>query len=136
MNDLVAGTVDLMCDQTTNTTEQIRAGTIKGFAVTTPQRVQSLPDLPTAAEAGLPNFEVSVWHGLYAPRGTPQPIIQRLNRALVHALREESIARRFAELGTAPVAVDRATPEVHRTFWQQDIAKWRPLIQAAGQYAD
>ncbi|WP_270936420.1 tripartite tricarboxylate transporter substrate binding protein BugD [Falsiroseomonas oryzae] len=136
MNDLVAGTVDLMCDQTTNTTEQIRAGTIRAFAVTTPQRVASLPDLPTAAEGGLPGFEVSVWHGLYAPRNTPRPVIERLNRALVTALRDETIARRFADLGTAPVPVERATPEIHRTFWQQDIAKWRPLIQAAGQYAD
>ena len=136
MNDLVAGTVDLMCDQTTNTTEQIRAGTIRGFAVTTPTRVASLPDLPTAAEAGLPGFEVSVWHGLYAPRATPRPIVERLNRALLAALRDENIARRFADLGTAPVALERATPEVHRTFWQADVAKWRPLIQAAGQYAD
>jgi tripartite-type tricarboxylate transporter receptor subunit TctC len=136
MNDLVAGTVDLMCDQTTNTTEQIRAGTIRGYAVTTNERVASLPDLPTAAEAGLPGFEVSVWHGLYTPRATPRPIVERLNRALVTALRDEGIARRFADLGTAPVAVARATPEFHRTFWQEDVAKWRPLIQAAAQFAD
>jgi tripartite-type tricarboxylate transporter receptor subunit TctC len=136
MNDLVAGTVDLMCDQTTNTTEQIRAGTIRGFAVTTSERVAALPDLPTAAEAGLPGFEVSVWHGLYTPRNTPRPIVERLNRALVHALRDETIGRRFADLGTAPIPVARATPEAHRTFWQADIAKWRPLIQAAGQFAD
>jgi tripartite-type tricarboxylate transporter receptor subunit TctC len=136
MNDLVAGTVDLMCDQTTNTTEQIRAGTIRAFAATTPQRVASLPDLPTAAEGGLPGFEVSVWHGLYSPRGTPAAINERLNRALVAALRDENLGRRFADLGTAPVPVERATPQVHRTFWQEDIAKWRPLIQAAGQYAD
>lgn len=136
MNDLVAGTVDLMCDQTTSTTEQIRGNTIRAYAVTTPARVASLPELPTAAEAGLPGFDVSVWHGLYAPRTTPRPIVDRLNRALVNALRDETIARRFAELGTAPVAIERATPEVHRTFWQADIAKWRPLIQAAGQFAD
>ena len=136
MNDLVAGTVDLMCDQTTNTTEQIRAGTIRGFAVTTRERIAALPDMPTAAEAGLPGFEVSVWHGIYTPRNTPRPIVDRLNRALVHALRDETIARRFADLGTAPVPVARATPEVHRSFWQEDIAKWRPLIEAAGQFAD
>lgn len=136
MNDLVAGTVDLMCDQTTNTTEQIRAGTIRGFAVTTPERVSALPDMPTAAQGGLPGFEVSVWHGLYAPRGTPAPITERLNRALVAALQDATIARRFADLGTAPVPVARATPQIHRDFWQADIAKWRPLIQAAGQFAD
>ena len=136
MNDLVAGTVDLMCDQTTNTTEQIRAGSIRAFAVTTPERVAALPDLPTSAEGGLPGFEVSVWHGLYAPKGTPAPIVERLNRALVTALRDETIGRRFADLGTAPVPAARATPAVHRTFWQSDIQKWRPLIQAAGQFAD
>ena len=136
MNDLVAGTVDLMCDQTTNTTEQIRAGTVRAFAVTTPDRIQALPDLPTSAQGGLPGFEVSVWHGLYAPRGTPAPIVARLNQALVKALQDEGIARRFADLGTAPVPVARATPQIHREFWQADIAKWRPLIQAAGQFAD
>jgi tripartite-type tricarboxylate transporter receptor subunit TctC len=136
MNDLLAGTVDVMCDQTTNTTEQIRAGTVKVYAVTTRERVASLADVPTAAEAGLPDFEVSVWHGLYAPKGAPAPIVARLNRALVTALQDAGVARRFADLGTAPVPVARATPEVHREFWQADIAKWRPLIQAAGQFAD
>ena len=136
MNDLVGGTVDIMCDQTTNTTEQIRAGTVRAFAVTTEERVASLPDLPTSAQGGLPGFEVSVWHGLYAPKGTPAPIVARLNQALVKALQDEGIARRFADLGTAPVPVARATPQAHREFWQADIAKWRPLIQAAGQFAD
>lgn len=136
MNDLVAGTVDLMCDQTTNTTEHIRAGTIRAFAVTTSERVPSLADVPTAAQGGLPGFEVSVWHGLYAPRGTPAPILARLNQALLKALQDAGIARRFADLGTAPVAPARATQQFHREFWQADIAKWRPLIQAAGQFAD
>jgi len=136
MNDLVAGTVDLMCDQTTNTTEQIRGGTIRAYAATTAQRVESLPDVPTAAEGGLPGFEVSVWHGLYAPRNTPRPILDRLNAALLKALADPNIGRRFGELGTTPVAAARATPEYHRTFWHGDIQKWRPLIQAAGQYAD
>jgi len=136
MNDLVAGTVDLMCDQTTNTTEQIRAGTVRAFAVTTPERVEALPDLPTAAQGGLQGFEVSVWHGLYAPRGTPAPVMERLNRALLVALRNETVARRFADLGTAPVPAERASPAFHRQFWMADIAKWRPLIQAAGQFAD
>jgi tripartite-type tricarboxylate transporter receptor subunit TctC len=136
MNDLVGGTVDLMCDQTTNTTEQIRGGTIRAYAATTQARVASLPDLPTAAEGGLPGFEVTVWHGLYAPKGTPRPIIDRLSRALQVALRDEALVRRFADLGTAPVTQEQATPDAHRAFWQTDIAKWRPLIQAAGQYAD
>ena len=136
MNDLVGGTVDLMCDQTTNTTEQIRAGTIKAFATTTSTRVPSLPDIPTAREAGMPNFEVSVWHGLYAPRGTPAEIVNRLSQALQVALRNEALVRRFADLGTEPVPQDKATPAAHRAFWQSDVARWRPIIQAAGQFAD
>ncbi|ONG50070.1 hypothetical protein BKE38_19700 [Pseudoroseomonas deserti] len=136
MTDLIAGTVDLMCDQTTNTTSHIRAGAVRAFAVTTAQRLPSLPELPTAAEAGLPGMEVTVWHGLYSPKGTPAEINTRLSRALQVALRDERLIQRFADLGTAPVAQNEATPEAHRAFWQADIAKWRPVIQAAGQYAD
>ncbi|WP_421988427.1 tripartite tricarboxylate transporter substrate binding protein BugD [Roseococcus sp.] len=136
MNDLVGGTVDLMCDQTTNTTEHIRANTVRAYAVTTPTRLSSLPDLPTANEAGMPGFEVSVWHGLYAPRGTPTEVVARLSRALQVALREPGLVRRFQDLGTEPVAQERATPEAHRAFWTADIARWRPVIQAAGQFAD
>jgi tripartite-type tricarboxylate transporter receptor subunit TctC len=136
IQELLSGRVDLMCDQTTNTTEQIKAGDIKVFNVTTGERVQSLPNVPTSREAGLPEFEVSVWHGLYAPKGTPAEIQQRLSRALQTALRDEKLVSRFADLGTAPVAQDRATPEAHRRFWQAEIAKWRPIIQAAGQFAD
>ena len=136
MNDLLGGTVDVMCDQTTNTTEQIRAGGIRALAVTTRNRNAALPDLPTAGEAGLPDFEVSVWHGLYGPRGTPPEIVNRLSRALQVALRDERLVQRFADLGTAPVSQEQATPAVHRAYWQADIAKWRPIIQAAGQYAD
>ena len=136
MTDLIAGTVDIMCDQTTNTTSHIRAGAVRAFAVTTAQRLPSLPDLPTATEAGLPGMEVTVWHGLYAPKGTPAAITNRLSRALQVALRDERLVQRFADLGTAPVAQNEATPEAHRAFWQADIAKWRPVIQAAGQYAD
>jgi tripartite-type tricarboxylate transporter receptor subunit TctC len=136
MQEVMSGRVDLMCDQTTNTTEQIKAGEIKVFNVTTAERVQALPNVPTSKEAGLPEFEVSVWHGLYAPKGTPAEVQQRLSRALQAALRDEKLVARFADLGTAPVAQDRATPEAHRRFWQADIAKWRPIIQAAGQFAD
>lgn len=136
MQEILGGRVDLMCDQTTNTTEQIRARSVKVFAVTTRERVSALPDVPTAAEAGLQGLEVTIWHGLYAPRNTPAPVIQRLSQALQTALRDQRLIARFAELGTAPVAQDQATPAAHRAFWMADIAKWRPLIQAAGQYAD
>ena len=136
MQELLSGRVDLMCDQTTNTTEHILSGSIKAFAVTTPQRVPSLPNVPTSAEAGLPDFQVSVWHGLYAPKGTPEAVRQRLSKALQAALRDPRLVARFAELGTEPVPPEKATPEAHRQFWLADIAKWRPIIQAAGQYAD
>jgi len=136
MADLMGGRVDILCDQTTNTTQQIAAGQVRAYAVTTRERVAALGELPTAAEAGLPGFEVSVWHGLYAPRATPAPIVERLSQALQAALREASLVERFAALGTAPVAQDRATPAAHREFWQGDIARWRPVIQAAGQFAD
>jgi tripartite-type tricarboxylate transporter receptor subunit TctC len=136
MTDLIGGTVDVMCDQTTNTTEQIRAGAVKVFAVTTPQRLAALPQVPTAAEAGLPGMEVTIWHALYAPKGTPQEVVNRLSRSLQVALKDEKLAGRFADLGTAPVEQARATPDATRRFWQADIAKWRPVIEAAGQYAD
>jgi tripartite-type tricarboxylate transporter receptor subunit TctC len=136
MNDLVGGQVDLMCDQTTNTTSQIKEGKIKVFAVTTPKRVGALPDVPTAVEAGLPGFDVAVWHGLYAPKGTPQPIIQKLSQALQIALEDETVKTRFAGLGTEPVSKDRATPAALDAHLKAEIAKWAPVIKAAGEYAD
>jgi tripartite-type tricarboxylate transporter receptor subunit TctC len=136
MNDLLGGQVDFMCDQTTNTTGQIRGGKIKVYGVTTNTRVPSLPDVPTLHEAGLPNFEVVVWHGLYAPKGTPKPIIEKLNQALKAALKDASVAQRFAELGTEPVAENRATPEALRVQLKAEIEKWGPIIKQAGVYAD
>ena len=136
MQELLSGRIDLMCDQSTNTTEQIKSGAVRAYAATTEQRIPALPDVPTSKEAGLPEFAVTVWHGLYAPKGTPPEVTQRLSRALQAALRDPQLVRRFAELGTAPVAAEMATPEAHRRFWMADIAKWRPIIQAAGQYAD
>jgi tripartite-type tricarboxylate transporter receptor subunit TctC len=136
MNDLVGGQVDLMCDQTTNTTSQIKEGKIKVFAVTTPKRVGALPDVPTAAEAGLPGFEVGVWHGLYAPKGTPKPVLEKLSQALQVALADPTVVSRFAGLGTEPVAKERATPAALDAHLKAEIAKWAPVIKAAGEYAD
>jgi tripartite-type tricarboxylate transporter receptor subunit TctC len=136
MNDLLGGQVDFMCDQTTNTTSQIKAGEIKAFGVTTKTRVASLPDVPTMDEAGLPGFEVSVWHGLYAPKGTAQPVIEKLTAALQAALKDPTVAARFAELGTEPVAADRATPDGLRSHLKAEIDRWAPVIKAAGVYAD
>lgn len=136
MNDLLGRQVDMMCDQTTNTTGQIKAGKIKVYAVTTPTRVPALPEVPTAQEAGLPNFEVAVWHGVYAPKGTPKEVVERLSKALQVALRDENVKTRFAELGTEPVAQDRATPAALRDHLKSELDKWAPVIKAAGTFAD
>jgi putative tricarboxylic transport membrane protein len=136
MNDLLGGQVDFMCDQTTNTTGQIKAGKVKAYAVTTAKRVASLPELPTMQEAGVAGFEIAIWHGLYAPKGTPKPVIDKLASALQVALKDANVKTRFAELGTEPVAVDRGTPEALRTQLASQIDLWSPIIKKAGVYAD
>ena len=136
MNDLLGGQVDFMCDQTTNTTSQIKAEKIKVYGVTTKKRVASLPNVPTMDEAGLKGFEVSIWHALYAPKGTPKPVIDKLTKALQDALKDSNVKQRFGELGTEPVAENRATPEAHRTLLKAEIDRWGPIIKKAGVYAD
>ena len=136
MNDLLGGQVDFMCDQTTNTTSQIKAGKINVYGVTTKKRVASLPNVPTMDEAGLKGFEVSVWHGLYAPKGTPKPAIDKLTKALQVALKDDNVKQRFAELGTEPVAENRATPAALGSHLKAEIDKWAPIIKKAGVYAD
>jgi len=136
MTDLLGGQVDIMCDQTTNTTKQIKAGTIKAYAVTSPKRLDVLPDLPTAEEAGLAGFQVGIWHGVYAPKGTPAEVTERLSKSLQLALKDPNVAARFAELGTAPSTEAEATPAALKTKLESEIARWKPVIEAAGQYAD
>lgn len=136
MNDLLGGQVDFMCDQTTNTTSQIKGGKIKVYGVTTKARVPSLNEVPTMDEAGLLGFEVAVWHGMYAPKGTPQPVVAKLSKALQDALKDPNVVTRFAELGTEPVSQDRATPEALGKHLKAEIDKWSPIIKAAGVYAD
>jgi tripartite-type tricarboxylate transporter receptor subunit TctC len=136
MNDLLGGQVDFMCDQTTNTTAQIKSGKVKAYGVTTAKRVPALPDLPTLEEQGLKGFEVSVWHALYAPKGTPQPVIDTLVKALQASLKDPTVIKRFADLGTEPVSADKATPAYLQSFLAAEIKKWGPIIQKAGQYAD
>ncbi|MFO1363012.1 MAG: tripartite tricarboxylate transporter substrate binding protein BugD [Burkholderiales bacterium] len=136
MNDLLGGQIDFMCDQTTNTTSQIKSGKVKAYAVTTPKRVPALPNLPTLQEEGLKGFDVGVWHALYAPKGTPKAALDKLNEALVHALKDEGVNKRFAELGTEPVPPEKATPAYLQKHLAAEIAKWGPIIKAAGQYAD
>jgi tripartite-type tricarboxylate transporter receptor subunit TctC len=136
MNDLLGGQVDILCDQTTNTTSQIKAEKIKVYGVTTQKRIASLPNVPTMDEAGLKGFEVSVWHGLYAPKGTPKPVIDKLTNSLHVALKDDNVKLRFAELGTEPVAENRATPAALRAHLKAEIDKWTPIIKKAGVYAD
>jgi tripartite-type tricarboxylate transporter receptor subunit TctC len=136
MNDLLGGQVDFMCDQTTNTTSQIKSGKIKAYGVTTKTRLASMPDLPTLNEAGLPGFEVAVWHGMYAPKGTPKPIIDTLSSALQTALKDPNVKQRFNDLGTEPVSEKRATPEALRAHVKSEIERWSPIIAKAGVYAD
>lgn len=136
MTELIGGQIDIMCDQTTNTTEQIKGGTIKGYAVTTPARLDIFPDLPTVAEGGFPGLEVSVWHGVYAPKGTPADVVSRLSVSLQTALAEPGIAAKLAELGTTPSPATDATPEALKAKLEGEIARWKPIIEAAGVYAD
>ncbi|TCZ52962.1 tripartite tricarboxylate transporter substrate-binding protein [Roseicella aquatilis] len=135
ITELMAGRIDLFCDQATNTAPFLREARIKGYAVTLRQRVPGL-DLPTTQEAGAPGIEMSTWHGLYAPKATPAEARARLSAALRAALREERLLARFAELVTAPASQERATEAYHTQFLAAEVARWRPIIQAAGQYAD
>jgi tripartite-type tricarboxylate transporter receptor subunit TctC len=134
--ELMAGRVDIFCDQVTNTLPYIRDKRFPAYAVTSDTRVPGLDSLPTMAEAGKPEAAMTTWHGLFAPAGVPEPILDRLSAALRAALREERLRTRFAELITAPASQDRATRDFHRRYHAEEVARWRPVIQAAGTYAD
>ena len=139
MSDLLGGQVDLMCDQTTNTSSQIESGKVKAFAVTTTKRLTAPPaiaKLPTLSEAGLKGFDVSIWHGLYAPKGTPKPVLDKLNAALKAALKDPEFQKRETDLGAVVVTDARVNPAEHKKFVDAEISKWTPIIKAAGQYAD
>jgi tripartite-type tricarboxylate transporter receptor subunit TctC len=136
LNDLIAGHIDFYCDPATGTTPHIQAGKIKAYAVTTRTRLPTLPDLPTAAEAGFPKIDVSTWYGLYAPRGTPKPVVERLVAALQTALRDPTVIARFYELSMEPVDLDRATPAALDAFLKAEVEKWAPIIKGAGVVAD
>ena len=138
MTDLIGGQIDLMCDQTTNTTSQIEGKKVKAFAVTTNKRLTTpaLKDLPTMQEAGLKGFEVTIWHGLYAPKGTPPDILAKLNGALKAALKDPEFIKKQEGLGAVVVTDKRVEPAEHKKFVAAEIAKWSPVIKAAGVYAD
>lgn len=136
MTDLLGGQVDFMCDQTTNTTSQIQGGTIKAYATTTAERLALFPDLPTATESGLASMEFGIWHGIYAPKGTPAEATERLSKALQGALADEGVMKAMADLGTAPSSAADATPAALKAKLEAEIARWKPVIEAAGVYAD
>ncbi len=132
MTDLLGGQFDMMCDQTTTTTAQIREGKIKGYAATTRQRLAVLPDLPTLEEAGLKGFEVTAWHAMWAPRGLPADVSKRLTGALQAALKDPKVSERLTALGAIPVPEQQATPEALASHLKAEVARWSPVIKASG----
>jgi tripartite-type tricarboxylate transporter receptor subunit TctC len=138
MTDLLGGQVDLMCDQTTNTTSQIESGKVKAYAVTSPKRLSTpaLKNLPTLDESGLKGFNVQIWHGLYAPKGTPKAVLDQVNTAMRAALKDPEFIKRQEALGAVVVTDGRLAPAEHKKFVEAEINKWGPAIKAAGQYAD
>jgi len=136
LNDLTGGQFDFMCDQTLNVLQPVNGGLIKAFAATTRQRLAVAPDLPTAAEAGLPGFEITVWFGLWAPKGTPKPVIDKLSAALQQALLDPEVKSRLASAGAETVSPERARPDALRAHLKAEIDKWAPLIRKAGVTAD
>ena len=132
LTDIVGGQVDFMCDQTTNTTGQIKSGEVKAYAVTTKERVKSLPDLPTATEAGLDDLQLSVWHGLYVPADTPDEVVQTLSDALKVALADQGVIDKLAELGAAPSSPEDATPDALTEQLTSQIELWQPIIEESG----
>jgi len=136
MNALLGGQVDLMCDQTTSTTPQIKAGNVKLYGVTTSSRLKTMPEVPTLAEQGLSGFQMVVWHGVYAPKGTPKAAIDTFGRALSTALKDPNVVAKLTELGSVVVPEDKQTPAGLQTWLQQETQRYAPVIKAAGQFAD
>ena len=133
---LLGGQVDVLCDQTTQTTPHIKAGTVKFFGVTTANRIKVLPDAPTLAEQGLKGFEVVVWHGIYAPKNTPKEATEKFASALRAALKDPAVVQRMTDLGAEFVPDSKLTPEGLRSWLKQETERWGPVIKAAGVYAD
>jgi tripartite-type tricarboxylate transporter receptor subunit TctC len=136
MNDLVAGQIDIIVDQLSNSINQVRAGTIRGYAVTDTKRAESAPEIPTVDEAGLPDFHMTLWSGLWAPKGTPKDIIAKLNTAALGALRDSSTRKQLENLGLQMPPADKSTPEALGAWQKAEIAKWWPIIKAANVKVD
>ncbi|MGA0598506.1 tripartite tricarboxylate transporter substrate-binding protein [Enterovirga sp. CN4-39] len=134
--DIMAGRIGLWCDPATGPTPYVKEGKMRAYAVTTKARLPTLPDLPTAHEAGLPGFEVSTWYGLYAPKGTPKPVLDRLLVALQTALKDPTVVQRFAELSMQPVSADKVNPAALAAHLRAEVDKWAPIIRKAGVHAD
>ncbi|RJF95153.1 tripartite tricarboxylate transporter substrate binding protein BugD [Noviherbaspirillum saxi] len=136
MNDMLGGNVDFMCDQTVNVVSHLKSGKIKGYAVASKEKSPALPDLPTASESGLPGFELNIWYGVFAPKGTPKPVVDKLVASLQEAMKDPTVKARFADLGATPVSAERAKPEALRTLLKSEIDKWGPIIKKAGVYGE
>ena len=136
MQDLMAGLIDLMIDPAANSVPQVRAGTIKAYAVTSRTRTPAAPDVPTVDEAGLPALQITSWHGLWVPKGTPRDIIAKLNGAVVEALADLTVWRRLADLANETVPRDQQTPAALAAWQKAEIEKWWPIIKAAGIEAE
>lgn len=132
LNDVIAGHIDVYCDPATGPTPYIQSGTITGYAITSKNRVPTLPNVPTSAEAGIPEFDVITWYGMYAPRNTPKPVVDALVDALQKALKDPPLVSRFAELSMTPVEQGRATPEVLESLLKTEVDKWGRIIKKAG----
>lgn len=132
LTDLLAGNVDLTCDQPVSTSQHLASGMLKAYALAAPERIPSQPAVPTFAEAGMANFNLAVWHGFYAPRGTPQPVVERLNAAVRAALASPAVVRRLAEMGVVIPQGERLKPESLRTLTASELKSWAPILQAAG----
>jgi tripartite-type tricarboxylate transporter receptor subunit TctC len=134
--DVRSGQVDAICDLPTTTSGQVRAGELRAYLLTAPQRLATLPDVPTAGELGMPSLDIGVWFGLYAPLGTPRPIVMTLNRALREIVQDKAVAEKLAGIETLLLPLEQATPEGHRARLAAQIAKWGPIIAKAGIQAE
>jgi tripartite-type tricarboxylate transporter receptor subunit TctC len=136
LNALLGGQVDILCDQTTQTTQHIKSGTVKMFGVTTKERIKALPEYPTLSEGGLKDFEVIVWHGVYAPKGTPFATLEKIGNTLRTATKDPSFVAKMADLGAESVSDTKLTSEGLKSWLQTEINKWGPVIKSAGVYSD